>query len=99
MVSGGATIELHGTQYGGLQDIMPSGTRSPLVRFDDSLGDETLGVVIEAVDDAALHPGISAHVRLSFWSDAARNYGAAGATFSLWYGREVGRGIITDPIE
>jgi hypothetical protein len=96
---GEAVIDLLGPDEGGLREAVPSGTRSFLIRFDDPTADETLGVFLEAPGEDHMLPGSSVAVRLTFWSDTARIYGSEGATFSVWYGRLVGRGRITRAVE
>jgi hypothetical protein len=94
-----ASVEMLPTGEGGLKSSFPSGTRSLLVSFDEAEDGETFGAVIEVEHEDELAPGTSATVRLSFWSDAARIYGSYGATLSLEYGREVGRGTINEVLE
>ncbi|MDP9074411.1 MAG: hypothetical protein M3N98_09620 [Actinomycetota bacterium] len=96
---GTAKIYLFPSDAGGLQAALPSGTRSLLIAFDDAIDGETMGAVIDVLDDGNLAPASSRTARLSFWSDVARIYGSEGASFSIWYGRKVGQGKILDQVK
>jgi hypothetical protein len=83
---------------GALQSAMPASTRSLMLVFPspEHAGEEVkVGAVVDTVDGSALMPGsagVSATVR--FWVDEAAIYAVPGVSFTLWYGRPVGKGVV-----
>jgi hypothetical protein len=83
---------------------MPSGGRSPLLKFrslEDPDQQTTMGAVIDTPDGSAIEPGITGViVHLWFWADEAQVYATPGATFLLWYaGQAIGHGEVLRVID
>lgn len=98
-----ATVSLTSTQEDGLSKPLPAGTRSLLLRFP-AIDDEQpepimLGAVLTPRTGTELVPGKDTDVDVRFWSDEARIHATVGASFDLWYGRPVGRGIVTGVLD
>jgi hypothetical protein len=84
-------IELHASDR---QFKLPGGgSRSLLYRF----GEVLLGARAVTADGRDLSPG-SSHpdVTLEFWADEADAAVAPGAAFTVWYGEDVGSGVVLD---
>jgi hypothetical protein len=97
-----ARINMLATASGGLREPLPTGTRSLLAGFPalEGPGDVQIGAVIEVSDGGLLTPGTKdVRVRLRFWADDAAIYATPGATFTLWYGRVVGAGVVERVID
>jgi hypothetical protein len=94
-----ARVGLLPAESGGLHSPMPTGTRSLLLVFpslEDPGGKVRIGAVIDVVGGPALVPGADGVlVVIRFWADEAAVYATPGASFTLWYGREVGKGVVT----
>lgn len=94
-----ARVGLLPTESGGLRSPMPTGTRSLLLVFpslEDPGREFQIGAVIDVIDGPALVPGADeVPVIVRFWADEAAVYATPGAVFTLWYGRPVGRGVVT----
>ena len=94
-----ARVALFPGESGGLHSPMPTGTRSLLLAFrslEDHGGEVKVGAVIDVLDRPALVPGRDeVPVVIRFWADEAAVYATPGAAFTLWYGRPVGRGVVT----
>jgi len=67
-----------------------------LFRFDNIEGQPLFGAVATASDSRDFEPGQSfADVRLWFWVDAeARAAIEPGARFVVWYGGDIGEGVV-----
>lgn len=94
-----ARVALFPAERGGLGSPMPTGTRSLLLVFrslEGPGGEAKTGAVIDVVDRPALVPGADeVPVVIRFWADDAVVYATPGTVFTLWYGRPVGRGVVT----
>lgn len=94
-----ARVGLLPAEEGGLQSPMPTGTRSLLLVFpslEDPDGKVEIGAVIDVVSGPALVPGAyGVPVIVRFWADEAAVYATPGAEFTLWYGRAIGQGVVT----
>jgi hypothetical protein len=78
----------------------PSGTRSLLIRFRPaSKNDQVdLGAIITAQDGSDISSNdTDKPVTLTFWADEAELFVVPGEGFTIWYGREIGRGSIVSP--
>ena len=93
-----ARVSLLPTGEGGLTAPLATGTKSLLLRFASGIeGDPlvTLGAVIDSEDRTPIAPGDrDRDVRLQFWADTAEVFVSNGASFELYYGREVGHGVV-----
>ena len=59
-----------------------------------------VGAVIDVVGGLALVPGSAeVPVTLRFWADEAAVYATPGVSFTLWYGRAVGTGVVTRVVD
>jgi hypothetical protein len=94
-----ARLRLLSAESGGLHSPTPTGTRSPLPAFApvERRGEDVkIGAVIDVIGGPALVPGTAeAPVVMRFWADGATVYATPGASFTLWYGRAVGTGVVT----
>jgi hypothetical protein len=94
-----ATLTLKPAADHGLETPLPAGTRSLLLRFPPPNGDHagpvTLGAVLTPRTASDLTPGSQVDVEALFWTDEARIHATVGASFDLWYGRDVGHGTVT----
>ncbi len=91
-----AEIELLPSEAGGLKTAVQEGSRSLILRFDGDTGESAnFGAVIERIEGVA-EPGSKATVELLI--DTAAVYATEGARFTLWYGRDVGHGHVTDVV-
>jgi hypothetical protein len=94
-----ARLGLLPTESGGLRSPMPTGTRSLLLAFTslEHQGKEVkVGAVIDVVGGQTLVPGAAdVSVVIRFWADEAAVYATPGASFTLWYDRLVGTGVVT----
>ena len=88
-----ATVELdaHPERH---YDLPADGTPSLLYVFGP---DRTLGARAYSRDGGTFAPGTRHQdVRLDFWADAdSTDVVVPGAAFVVWYGGDVGRGVIT----
>ena len=93
-----AQISLLRSDAGGIVLALPSGTRSLLLKFHLSQisGVETsVGAVIESESGEMLSPGHQdTNVSILYWAVDARALFFPGARFAIWYGRDVGEGLI-----
>ncbi len=94
-----ARVGLLAAESGGLHSPLPSGSRSLLLVFPslERQGEEVkIGALIDVIDGSALVPGTDGvPVIIRFWADEAAVYATTGAAFTLWYGRAVGKGVVT----
>ena len=94
-----ARLALLPAERGGLRSPMPTGSRSLLISFapDEPDGEDVkIGAVIDVADGLELVPGSAeVPVTLRFWADEAAVYATPGVSFTLWYGRAVGTGVVT----
>lgn len=94
-----ARLDLLPAGQGGLRVPMPTGSRSLLLAFaspEPDAEDVKIGAVIDVIGGAALVPGSAeVPVILRFWADEAAVYATPGVSFTLWYGRAVGTGVVT----
>jgi hypothetical protein len=94
-----ARVGLLAAESGGLRSPLPTGTRSLLLVFPSleySGGEVKIGAVIDVIDGSALVPGTDGvAVTIRFWADQAAVWATPGAAFTLWYGRVVGKGVVT----
>jgi hypothetical protein len=94
-----ARVALFPAEPGGLRSPMPTGTRSLLLVFrspEATGGEVKIGAVIDVVGRQTLVPGTDeVPVVIRFWADEAAVYATPGVAFTLWYGRPVGRGVVT----
>ena len=95
-----ARLTLFGTAAGGLEEPLPSGTRSLLLRFESGVMDAptvTFGAVVTPTVVDSLVPGDEAVIaELTFWMDEAEIFVVAGSTFEIWYGQVIGSGTILE---
>ncbi|MFM9920110.1 hypothetical protein VLI63_11220 [Lacisediminihabitans sp. H27-G8] len=55
----------------------------------------SVGAVIESESGEMLPPGLQdTKVSIKYWADDARDLFFTGAGFTIWYGRDVGEGLI-----
>jgi hypothetical protein len=99
-----ARLALLPAAQGGLGSPMPTGSRSLLVVFAPLGGeggeDVKVGAVIDVIGGPALVPGVAElPVLIRFWADEAGVYATPGASFTLWYGRAVGTGVVTRVVD
>jgi hypothetical protein len=98
-----AKVGLLPPESGGPQAALPTGTRSLMLAFpslEDGGKEVMIGAVIDVMNGSALEPGTDGvTVVVRFWADEASVYATPGATFTLWYGRPVGNGVITRTID
>jgi hypothetical protein len=98
-----ARLQLLSAESGGLRSPMPTGTRSLLLAFaslEHEGEDVKIGAVIDVVGSPALEPGTKElPVIMRFWAEEAAVYATPGAAFTLWYGRTVGAGVVTQLVE
>jgi hypothetical protein len=94
-----ATLTLKSAADRGLETPLPAGTRSVLLRFPPTNSDQaepvTLGAALTPWDGSDLTPGSEVEAEALFWTDEARIHATVGASFDLWYGRDVGHGTVT----
>lgn len=94
-----ARVGLLPAASGGLISPLPSGTRSLVLVLPSSAqpgGEVRVGAVIDVAGGAALVPGAAeAPVVIRFWADEAAVCAMPGVSFTLWYGRAVGAGVVT----
>ena len=64
-------------------------------------GDQTLGAEAVTADGCYLEPGVAAaDVTLSFWAaELARDLATEGAGFTVWYGGDVGEGVVREVLD
>ncbi len=95
-----ARVSLLSAAEGGLTASLATGTKSLLLRFASGIeGDPvvTLGAVIDSADRMPIAPGDrDRDVSLTFWAEAAEVFVSIGSPFDLYYGREVGHGVVLD---
>jgi hypothetical protein len=98
-----ARLGLLPAESGGMSSPMPTGTRSLLLAFapvERGAGDVKIGAVIDVIGGLALVPGADeVPVVIRFWADEAAVYATPGASFTLWYGRSVGTGVVTRVVD
>lgn len=93
-----ACINLKSTVDGGLANPLSSPTRSILLRFSSHV-EQSQPAMFGAVmaSDMDIAPGArDLPVELRFWADEANMAAQPGATFTLWYGREIGDGEVLE---
>jgi hypothetical protein len=98
-----ARLGLLPAERGGFCSPMPTGSRSLLISFapDEPGGEDVkVGAVIDVVGGLGLVPGSAeVPVTLRFWADEAAVYATPGVSFTLWYGRAVGTGVVTRVVD
>jgi hypothetical protein len=107
VVGGKPTVEarlvLLSAERGGLRSPMPTGSRSLLLAFaspEPDAEDVRIGAVIDVIGGPALVPGSAeVPVIVRFWADEAEGYATPGVSFTLWYGRAVGTGVVTQIVD
>jgi len=93
-----AVIELYPAQHGGLQTSLPAQARCLVVRAHDLQAHRSkmFSSVVTADDGQPLQPGDSHRVvTMQLSGDDAAQYVHAGDHFDLWYGTDVGYGVVT----
>ena len=66
-----------------------------LFRFDDLDGEPLVGAIATSADGTDFAPGRSfTDVRLEFWTDEARAVASAGGRVTVWYGGDIGKGVV-----
>ena len=97
-----AVVDLDETGAGGLRSPLPSGTPSMLVVFgtgpDALTSGKAVGAQVHRVGGGDLCPGdVGIAVEIEFRDQSAGlALAALRPSFTLWYGRTVGRGHLTD---
>lgn len=93
-----AVVTLYPPQPEGLADSLPPETRCLVVRAQhcDTHRSKLFSSVVTAEDDRPLRPG-DAHrvVTMQVNGDDATQYVGAGAHFDLWFGIDVGHGVVS----
>ena len=92
-----AVVSLYLPQQGGLQTSLPSQTRCLVVRAQhrDTHRSKLFSSVVTTDDEQPLRPG-DAHriVTMQVNGDDATQYVGAGEHFELWFGTDVGHGVV-----
>jgi hypothetical protein len=95
-----AALEFASADDGGLRAPLSRTTRSLMLAFPAAASGPDpilVGAVLTNCAGQEFEPGSSdVEVDAWFWVDVARLYATPGATFTLWYGRPVGRGIVLE---
>jgi len=93
-----AVITLYPAHRGGLQANLPAQARCLVVRahHHDTHRSKLFSTVVTAADDLPFHAGDTGRVvSLQVNGDDATQYVHAGDHFGLWFGTEVGFGVVS----
>jgi hypothetical protein len=96
-----AVVTLYLPQQGGLQTPLPPQTRCLVVRARrrDTHQPKLFSAVVTAGDDRPLRPGDQHRVvTVQVNGDDAAQYVGPGEHFDLWFGTDVGRGVIAERV-
>jgi hypothetical protein len=93
-----ALVTLYPPQPGGLETSLPAQTRCLVVRAEDQQTHQSklFSSVVTADDGRPLRPGDACRVvTMQVNGDDAGEYVHPGEEFSLWFGTDVGRGVVS----
>lgn len=93
-----ALLTLYTADDGGLRSTLPGETRCLVVRayHHDTHDSKIFSSLVVTDDERPLRPG-DAHVRatVQLHGDDARDYLGPGEHFDLWFGTDVGHGVVS----
>ena len=79
---------------------MPNGSRSLLYRFKAGQPEELIaGATLEIREGSEILPGRDYEGVLNFWAEEIGPLLQPGEPFVVWYGGDVGRGVVITPDE